>query len=159
MSLAATIVVLAALWAAVTGAVTFLNLVLGGIVAALALWLLRDRLGPRKGRGQALRIASLALLFVRELMLSAISVSIWTLRPRVRQELAPVIVAFPLTVDRDIEIALLANMITLTPGTLSVDVSADRKWLYVHALDCRDPVGLKQSIATGFEQKILEAFR
>lgn len=159
MSLAAMIVALAVLWAAVTGAVTLLNLALGGIVAALALWLIRDCLGPQKGRGQVLRIASLALLFLRELMLSAISVSIWTLRPRVRQELSPVIVAFPLTVDRDLEIALLANLITLTPGTLSVDVSADRKWLYVHALDCLDPEALKQSIATGFEQKILEAFR
>ena len=39
----------------------------------------------------------------------------------------------------DAQITLLANMITLTPGTLSVDVSADRKTLYVHAIDS-DPV-------------------
>jgi multicomponent Na+:H+ antiporter subunit E len=54
---------------------------------------------------------------------------------------------------------LLANMITLTPGTLSVDVSEDRKTLYVHAVDCSDPEGTVRSIADGFERKIMEAFR
>lgn len=159
MSRTAAIIVLAALWAAVTGAATLPNLVLGGIIAALVLWLVRERLRPRKGGGRTLRIAGLALLFLRELMASAISVALLTLRPSVRERLRPAIIAFPLTVDRDLEITLLANMITLTPGTLSVDVSADRKWLYVHALDCRDPEALKQSIATGFERRILEAFR
>jgi multicomponent Na+:H+ antiporter subunit E len=159
MSRGAIIAILAVLWAAVTGAVTLPNLVLGGVIATLALWLIRDRLRPRRGRGRIWRIASLAFLFLRELMMSAISVAIWTLRPDLNEKLSPGFVAFPLTVDRDFEITLLANMITLTPGTLSVDVSADRKWLYVHALDCRDPEALKQNIATGFEQKILEAFR
>ena len=47
--------------------------------------------------------------------------------------LKPGIFAYPLKVDRDFEITLLANLITLTPGTLSVDVSADRRTLFVHA--------------------------
>jgi multicomponent Na+:H+ antiporter subunit E len=74
-------------------------------------------------------------------------------------QLKPGIFAFPLTVNRDFEITLLANMITLTPGTLSVDVSDDRGTLYVHALDCSDPEATKRDIANGFERKILEAFR
>ncbi len=159
MRFAAAIALLAVLWAAVTGAITVANLVLGAVVAAIALWLIRERVGPRKGRGRALRIAALALLFLRELALSAVNVALWTLRPGLRQKLSPAIIAFPLTVDRDLEITLLANLITLTPGTLSVDVSDDRKWLYVHALDCKDPEALKQGIASGFERKILEAFR
>ncbi|MET0172908.1 MAG: Na+/H+ antiporter subunit E, partial [Agrobacterium vaccinii] len=52
-----------------------------------------------------------------------------------------------------------ANLITLTPGTLSVDVSPDRATLYVHALDCSDVEATKRSIAEGFERKIMEAFR
>lgn len=159
MKLAAAIALLAALWAAVTGAITVPNLALGAVVAAIALWLIRDRVSPRKGRGRAVRIASLAFLFLRELALSAINVAVWTLRPGLREKLRPAIIAFPLTVDRDLEITLLANLITLTPGTLSVDVSDDRKWLFVHALDCKDPESLKQTIAVGFERKILEAFR
>ena len=58
----------------------------------------------------------------------------------------------------DVEITLLANMITLTPGTLSVDVSDDRSTLYVHALECSDADGIRRDIANGFERKIREAF-
>ena len=73
--------------------------------------------------------------------------------------LKPGIFAYPLKVDRDFEITLLANLITLTPGTLSVDVSDDRRFLYVHALDCSDPEKTREDIADGFERKIMEAFR
>ena len=65
----------------------------------------------------------------------------------------------PLRVDRDFEITLLANLITLTPGTLSVDVSDDRSTLYIHAIHVPDPDELREDIAGGFEQRILEAFR
>ena len=71
----------------------------------------------------------------------------------------PRIFAYPLKLDRDFEITLLANLITLTPGTLSVDVSEDRSILYVHAVDCSDPDSTRQDIANGFERKIMEAFR
>ena len=76
-----------------------------------------------------------------------------------RMEVKPGIFAYPLRVNRDFEITLLANLITLTPGTLSVDVSDDRRILYVHAIDCSDPDRLRQDIAAGFERKIMEAFR
>jgi multicomponent Na+:H+ antiporter subunit E len=62
-------------------------------------------------------------------------------------------------VDRDFEITLLANLITLTPGTLSVDVSDDRRLLFVHAIDCPDADKAVRDIRDGFERKILEAFR
>lgn len=159
MSFAATVIVLALLWAVVTGGLSLPNLVLGAAVAALALILLRDRFRSRGRIGRIVRMASLGLLFLRELMMSAVSVAIWTLRPNVRANLSPAIISFPLTVTSDLEITLLANLITLTPGTLSIDVSDDRKLLYVHALDCRDPAALKATIADGFERKIIEAFR
>ena len=159
MSFVATVVILAIVWAAVTGALTLPNLVLGAAVAALTLILLRDRFRSRGGFGRALRMISLALFFLREVLLSAISVAGWVLRPNAAKRMAPAIVAFPLTVTRDLEITLLANLITLTPGTLSIDVSSDRTVLYVQALDCRDPDSLKRQIAEGFERKIIEAFR
>jgi multicomponent Na+:H+ antiporter subunit E len=159
MSFAATVIVLAIIWAAITGGLTLPNIILGAAVAALALIFLRDRFRSKGGVGRALRLLSLGLFFLRELILSAISVAGWVLRPNAAAAMSPAIIAFPLTVTRDLEITLLANLITLTPGTLSIDVSADRKTLYVHALDCRDPAALSQQIADGFERKIIEAFR
>jgi len=100
---------------------------------------------------------SLLLLFVRELILSALKVAWLVLQPKLR--IRPAIIAYPLTVTNDAQITLLANMITLTPGTLSVDVSADRKTLYVHAIDLESKEALIGDVAAGFERKILEVLR
>jgi multicomponent Na+:H+ antiporter subunit E len=158
MSFAATVAVLAIVWAVVTGGLTLPNLVLGAVIGALVLIVLRDRFRSRGRFGRVLRMVSLGLLFLKELLLSAISVAAWTLRPNAATAMSPAIIAFPLTVKRDLEITLLANLITLTPGTLTIDVSEDKSLLYVHALDCKDPAALKRQIADGFERKIMEAF-
>jgi multicomponent Na+:H+ antiporter subunit E len=148
---------LAIVWAAVSGSASAHNLAFGFVLGALALFVVREPYGSRGYLLQGFAILSLMLLFLRELALSAWKVALTVLSPDM--QLKPGIFAFPLTVDRDFEITLLANMITLTPGTLSVDVSDDRRTLYVHALDCSDPEAAKRDIANGFERKILEAFR
>ena len=56
------------------------------------------------------------------------------------------------------QITLLANMITLTPGTLTVDVTEDRSALIVHAIDCPDVEAACADIRNGFERLIREAF-
>ena len=104
-----------------------------------------------------MRWLSLLLLFLRELIVSALKVAWLVVQPRLN--IRPAIIAYPLTVTTDLQITLLANMITLTPGTLSVDVSADRKTLYVHAIDMESKEDLIGSIAAGFERKILEVLR
>jgi multicomponent Na+:H+ antiporter subunit E len=104
-----------------------------------------------------MRWLSLLLLFARELILSALKVAWLAVQPRMR--LRPAIIAYPLTVTTDAQITLLANMITLTPGTLSVDVSDDRRTLYVHAIDIESKEALIGSIAAGFETKVLQVLR
>jgi multicomponent Na+:H+ antiporter subunit E len=151
------IAVFTAIWLAISGSFTIPNLLLGAVAGALSLALIRGHIQPDGRRIRPLKLLSLLLLFFKELALSAWKVAVLVASPRM--VLKPGIFAFPLTVDRDFEITLLANLITLTPGTLSVDVSKDRKVLYVHAIDCSDPVGARRDIANGFEKKILEAFR
>ncbi|MEK1933474.1 MAG: Na+/H+ antiporter subunit E [Pararhizobium sp.] len=143
-------------WVAVTGSVTLHNLALGFLIGALSLLLVREQLPASLHRARPVKVLLLAGLFFKELTLSAIKVALMVLRPNMR--LRPGIFAFPLTITRDFEITLLANLITLTPGTLSVDVSDDRKTLYVHALDCHDPAAERRAISTGFERRIREAF-
>ena len=100
---------------------------------------------------------SLLLLFLRELVLSALKVAWLAIQPTIR--VRPAIVAYPLTVTTDAQITLLANMITLTPGTLTVDVSPDRKTLYIHAIDLDSKQALIGDIAAGFETRILRVLR
>jgi multicomponent Na+:H+ antiporter subunit E len=78
------------------------------------------------------------------------------LSPRI--EATPAIVALPLDVDTDAEITLLANMITLTPGTLSMDVSDDRSVLFVHVVHGEEPEKVKQDIKQVFEKLVHEVF-
>jgi multicomponent Na+:H+ antiporter subunit E len=53
---------------------------------------------------------------------------------------------------------MLANMITLTPGTMSLDVSDDRKVLYVHGMHVYELEAFRDGIKEGFEKKVREAF-
>jgi multicomponent Na+:H+ antiporter subunit E len=150
-------ILLAVIWATLTGSFSFGNFVLGFLLGAIALYLIRDQVGSLGYFRRAHRILSLAFLFLIELVLSAWRVAMLVTSPRM--DLKPGIFAYPLRVTRDFEITMLANLITLTPGTLSVDVSNDRRTLYVHAIDCSDPERIRQDIAGGFEQKIIEAFQ
>lgn len=146
------------IWLAISGSYTIANLLFGVIVACLSLGLIRHQVGGSDTYWRRIpAIMSLALLFMKELALSAWAVAKMVLSPRM--DLKPGIFAYPLTVRSDFEITLLANLITLTPGTLSVDVTDDRSTLYVHALDCSDVEATRRSIAEGFERKIMEAFR
>jgi multicomponent Na+:H+ antiporter subunit E len=150
-------ILLALAWGAVTGSFSELNLAFGFVLGLGALYLIREQVGTSAYFQRVGRAFGLAFMFVYELVLSAWRVTMIVLRPKI--ELQPGIIAFPLTVDRDFEITMLANLITLTPGTLSVDVSEDRKILYVHCIDVPDPQATIDDIKNGFERKILEAFR
>lgn len=147
-----------AVWLAVSGSISLANIVFGLVVSTLALGLIRHQLPGGDNHWLRLtRVLSLVLLFFKELALSAWKVAVLVTRPRL--DVKPGIFAYPLTVTTDFQITLLANLITLTPGTLSVDVSADRKTLYVHAIDCSDIEATKNDIRNGFEKKIMEAFQ
>lgn len=150
-------ILLALTWTAVSGSFSLANFVFGFILGAGTLYLIREQVGSLGYFVRSVKVISLMLLFLYELVMSAWRVMVLVLSPRM--DLKPGIFAYPLKVDRDFEITLLANLITLTPGTLSVDVSEDRRFLYVHALDCSSPDDLRRDIAEGFERKIMEAFR
>lgn len=96
----------------------------------------------------------LVAFFLKELVVANLGVAWLVIRPRLR--VRPGIIAFPLELESDLEITLLANMITLTPGTLSVDLSPDRKTLYIHTLDIEDPEEEKRKIRQGFERYLKE---
>ncbi|MBN16353.1 MAG: Na+/H+ antiporter subunit E [Pelagibacterium sp.] len=158
MSFAFLVITLALVWAAVTGSFTLLNLLLGAVISAMAVLFIRDRVERPYMMRRFVRALSLAALFFYELALSAARVAILVISPGMKKRLAPGIIAYPLSVTSDVQITLLANLITLTPGTLSVDVSDDRKTLYIHVLEMNDREDVIASIKNGFEARIIEVF-
>jgi multicomponent Na+:H+ antiporter subunit E len=148
---------LAMLWAAVIGSVDTAHLVTGFVVGYGALWLARPVLGETRYFGKFFEAIRFGLFFVYELVLSNIRVAWDVLTPRAHRR--PGVVAVPLDVDTDAEITLLANVVTLTPGSLSLDVSPDRRWLYVHSMFVEQPESVRSDIKEGFERRVLELLR
>jgi multicomponent Na+:H+ antiporter subunit E len=99
----------------------------------------------------------LVLIFLRELLASAGAV----IRAVLSADPAPSpgVVAVPLRLTSPFGITLLANMVSLTPGTTALHVSDDRRTLYVHALDAADPAALRRSIAERLEAPTLRVLR
>jgi multicomponent Na+:H+ antiporter subunit E len=71
-----------------------------------------------------------------------------------RHRLRPGIVALPLELEQEWEIILLVNLITMTPGTMSLDLSPDRKTLYVHAMYLEDADSMRRELKDKFERRI-----
>jgi multicomponent Na+:H+ antiporter subunit E len=159
MNLALLTIAIALGWCAATGAFTLDNLLLGALLASLALYFVRGKVGGAGFWRRSLAMLALLWLFMKELLLSAIRVGLLVLRPDLKTRLRPQLIDYPLTVESDVEITLLANLITLTPGTLSVDVSEDRKVLTIHAIDVPDREALIRDIRDGFERAVARACR
>ena len=70
----------------------------------------------------------------------------------------PGIIKVPIDIEGPFWITTLANMVTLTPGTLTVEVSTDNKFLYVHCLNIDNEANVIASIKDTFEKKILEVY-
>ena len=73
----------------------------------------------------------------------------------------PGVIAVPLDAKTDAEITLLANLITLTPGSVSLDLSPDRSVLYVHVMyiDNGDVEEARRRIKDDLERRVLEVLR
>lgn len=102
-------------------------------------------------------VVKLFLIFIKELFLANWSVLKLVLQPKLN--IKPGIFALPTELEKDWEITVLANLITLTPGTLVVDVSPDNKTLYIHAMDIDDINEAVDSIKNSFEKAIMEVSR
>ena len=159
MSTVATIIIMALLWAGINGNFSEANLIFGAVIGLVAVLLLRQSLvSPGLGK-RVKRIAKLGASFVYELMASAIKVAVLVLRPDMHKVIRPAFVKVPLSVKSEAEITVLANLVTLTPGTLSVDVSEDKKFLYVHTISLDTREALIAEIANGFEKQVKEVFQ
>ncbi|MEP0913007.1 Na+/H+ antiporter subunit E [Leptolyngbya sp. GB1-A1] len=149
-------IILTLVWVALTGDYALANFLLGFVFAFAAL---RFALG-KSGKRYFLfvpRMVGFIGFFVWELIKSNIQVALDVVTPPFYMK--PGIVAVPLDAQTDAEISLLANLITLTPGTLSLDVSDDRKVLYVHVMYLDDEQQFVESIKSGFEKRLLNLMR
>lgn len=125
-----------------------------GVMVSLASLFLSGMMRAPNPKPRPVRWLLLFVRFARELVQSNVEVALHVIRPRMR--FRPGILEVPLEPMSNAQITMLANMLTLTPGTAVLDVSSDRSRLFVHVLDVRDPEQTIRHIKRGLERRVLE---
>ncbi len=144
-------------WIAITGSTTLGNLLLGLALGYATLWLTRPFYGETRYFIRSGRFIKLVGMFVYDLVASSIRVAAAVLSPKPVAQ--PGIITVPLDADSEMEILLTSNLISLTPGTLTMDAAEDRSHLIVHAMFVDDPEALRTELKTTVERRVLEALR
>ncbi len=168
------IIALGSVWCALTRELTFLNVVLGLVLASL---LVRAANGSRGGDARVLRriprartvaaaarralarpvrALELAGFFLYELVLSNARIALLMLRPRLH--LSPTTLDVAVDAESDEELALLSDLVTLTPGTLTLDVADDGRTLLVHVLSAEDDNEVRRLIRDGLGRRVRRLF-
>jgi multicomponent Na+:H+ antiporter subunit E len=150
-------VLLALVWAATTEEFSAANLAIGFVLGYVLLFILRPVMGQFKYFRDVYDIIALIIFFIVELVLANIRMAYYTLMPLNRMR--PAVIAVPIEPMNETELTVLANLITLTPGTLTLDISDDRRIMYVHVMRLYDLEKEKLQIKRGFEERVLKGLR
>lgn len=151
--------ILAAAWLALTGELTLPNTIVGLVLGYGALWLMHKAQGNESATSAYVhrvpRIGKFFGYFILTILQSNLVMAKAVVSPL--SNLKPAIVAIPLDIKHPAGITLLANWITLTPGTLSLEVSDDRNTLFVHTFDVGESAEMfRQQIKHDFERRVME---
>lgn len=143
-------------WVGLSQDLSPLNLMLGFATGYLFLLVISWNFEDRRYFTKIPHLVVFALFYVYELVRSSMEVAWDVLTPKDLTQ--PCIVRVPLDLKSEFQIALLMNLITFTPGSLSVELSEDKKILYVHGMFVHDKEKFVKSIKQDFEQKIARLF-
>lgn len=148
---------LALIWMMLNGSYTSPDFIIGFMIGLITLRLSQP-FGLKTSYFRRFKaVFALLVYFAYEVMLSSARVVWDVVTPTHLSD--PDILYIPLDVQSDLEITLLANMVSLTPGSLSLDVTADKQYLIVHAMFASREEQVIQSIKHGLERRILEVTR
>lgn len=145
---------LAFIWMMLQNEYTFLNFFIGYLVGVGLLYLLRRFLHFDFYFRRVIALFKLLFLFLYKLVLSNIDMIKIVLSPKMNIE--PGIIAIPTKLRTDWEVTLLANLISLTPGTLTMNFSENGRTLYVHSIHVPDKDAAIEEIRQSFERAIME---
>jgi multicomponent Na+:H+ antiporter subunit E len=150
-------ILLTFVWVGLTGSFILQNFILGFALSFFVLWI-STSFGISSGYFKRfINAFGLIFYFLWELLRANLMVTYDIITPKFHMK--PAIIAIPLDAKTDLEITLLANLITLTPGTLSIDVSDDCKVIYVHTMYLGTREKFIDSVKNGLEKRLLEVMR
>jgi len=132
------------------------HLVLGGILAIVIPLICRPFSDRHVTVKRPLKAFAYLIRVIFDIVVSNLDVAVRVVRSNRRLE--PGLIALPLDLHEPFPLAVLASTISLTPGTVSMDFSDDRQWLYIHALHIDDEEALIDRIKQRYEKPLKEIF-
>lgn len=134
-------IMLALVWVVLTGNFTGIGLLAGFVFGYLVLALIAASRGERLGYIRKVpEVIGFTLYYLWELIKSNMRVAYEVLTPR--HSMVPGVIGLPLETQSDASLTIFANLVTFTPGTLSLDISDDRRMLFIHAMYIEDEARL-----------------
>lgn len=150
-------IMLTFVWVALTGSFAVSSFLFGFLLSFGIMWIISRSNSETRYFTFMIKVVSFIGFFFKELIKANIEVAYDVITPTFH--MTPGIVRVPLEANTNLEITFLANLISLTPGTLSLDVSDDQKVLYVHSMYIADKEEFIRGIKEGFEKRLLEILR
>ncbi len=145
------------IWVALQGSLLYSNFIFGYLLGFGVLWIMNRNETDQRYFYRVPKIISFFFFFLYELIRANIQVAYDVITPK--YFFKPGIVRYPVNAQTDFEINVLSTFISLTPGTLILDISDDKKAIYIHVMYLKDEEHFIRSLKTGVERKLLELIR
>lgn len=150
-------ILLSFVWVALTGHLNYTNFIFGYLLGFFILWML-ERTGNNKEYFLRVpKIITFTIRFLYDMLKANLEVAFDLITPKLYTQ--PGIIAYPLSATTDFEITMLSNVIALTPGTMVIDLSEDRKIIYIHVMYLKDKERFIDDLKENTEKKLLEILR
>jgi len=150
-------IILAVVWTFLQNDVTA-GMVVFGLILGIIIPVMTSAWWPDRPHGfRVLRMMAYCLLVIWDILVANVEVA-WIILTRSNASLRPAWVVIPLDLKQPEAITILAGTITLTPGTVSADLSDEGTYLLVHALDTDDPDAVRDDIKQRYERRLKEIF-
>ncbi len=133
------------------------HIVLASFFAILIPLLTSNLQDPQPSFKSPLLCLKYALRVIGDIIVANFEVALLVLGPT--RKLNPAFVAIPIDIAHKFPITILASTVSLTPGTVSAEISADERWLYVHVLHLTDKEALISLVKHRYEAPLKEIFK
>lgn len=145
------------IWVALTGSMYYSNFMFGFFLGFFILWIMNRNEADQRYFYRVPKTIGFLLFFLYEMIIANIQVAYDVITPKYFSK--PGIVRFPMRAKTDLEINLLSTVISMTPGTLILDISEDKKSLFIHVMYLKSKDEFIAQIQNGFEKRLLEILR
>lgn len=145
------------IWVALSGSLYYSNFIFGYMLGFGILWIMNRSETDQRYFYRVPKIISFFFFFLYELIKANVQVAYDVITPK--YFFKPGIVRYPVNAKTDFEINILSTFISLTPGTLIIDISDDKKAIFIHVMYLNDEKRFISSLKTGVERKLLEILR